>query len=278
MGQLAQAFMGYFRRPRKLAGFSGVASGGLATLRFPGGKLIHEITLVSNATAAQITYAEVKRNGETVFKLSGTQMQMLERYKKRWEETGRHVITFSDLTMSSMGDEVLSGLNTYLGDEIEINVQLASYSSPTLTAEIEESDFDPASKLALWEPRIRAVTLDGGPAGSDKAIDNLHEVKDGSEVIRRAHFYGGASDYITSVKIVRDDLQVAEQSTASMRYHLKRRDVAPQDAWYHFDPCAYGNSVEAFNTAHDRHLYFIPTYSTALADVTTVVETLRRKA
>lgn len=278
MGIQQSALMGYFRQPKELKGFSGVSSG-LATLRIPGGKLIHEITLVTNASAAQLLYAKLSRNGSQVLKLTGTQLTFLEQYKKLWTESGRFTITLSDIWMASMEGEVLSGLNTYADDDIELEVSFdtaaMSPTVPTLTGEVIESDFDSTQKLSFWEPRVRVVNLEGGPAGDDNIINNVHETKDGTEVIRRLHLYGGASDYITKLEIKRDDLQLHKQSTASMRYHAKRRGLAPQANWYHFDPVSMGFAVEAFNTAHARKLEFIPTLSTALTDVTAIIETLR---
>lgn len=282
MGAQFLPMLGYGRQPIKLKGFSGVTSG-LATVRIPGGKLIHELCMVTNAIVAEILKVELKRNGNTIVDLTGTQIKFLDDYRKLHVEAGRFNISLSDVWMQSLEGEVISGLNTFVDDDIELNVTLDAAAiltrlsaAPTLAGEAIMSAFNPADPMALWEPRIRFVSLDGGPAGDSTIINNVHEKRDGTEVIRRLHLYGGASDYISNLKVKRDGTEIHDQARDSMRYMLKRRDLAPQDDWYHFDPVAYGFAIEAMNTAHNEKLEFIPTFSTALSDVQAIIETMRK--
>lgn len=277
-----------FRIPRKLKSFDGVGWGNIARARLAGGPMYHEIVFNTNALEDDIVSVTLTVNGDVKYKLPGWALKMLERFKKKWEETGRYVIALADISLYSLEGQIISALNTAPTDNILLEVEFgdgtASVVDPnatpaTLEAEAEVSNSDPTSAVALYVPRTRLVNLKGGGSG-EVTIDNLHQKSNGNELLRRAHFDGrdgGANDYITNLEVLVDNTKRWEQSKGNMRFNLKRHDKAPQAGFYHFDPIRSGFPItEMFNMAHSTSLEFKPTISNAMSTIPVIIETLER--
>lgn len=275
------------RIPRKIRGFDGVGWNNRAQVRLAGGPMYHEIALRTNAVDDDIQQVTITVNGDVRYQLPGWALRMLEKLKKKYEEAGLLIISLADLSMYSLEGQVMSGLNTVPTDNILVEVKFGDGTAsvanplitpPTLVATATVSNSAPDSPIAMFVPRTRLVNLKGGGAGL-VTIDNLHQNANGREMIRRVHFDGrdgGANDYITDLEIRVDDVIRWEQSTADMRYELKRNDLAPQTGFYHFDPLRTRFVSEIFNTAHQKALEFRLQISNAMATVPAIVETLER--
>ena len=273
------------RIPRKIRSFDGVAWNGRAQVRLAGGPTYHEIPLITNAVDADILDVSLTVNGDVRYQLPGWAIRMLEKYKKKYEQVGRLVIALADMSMYSLEGQVLSGLATKPTDNIILEVRFGNgvasvgtpnTTPPTLVAEALVSSSQADQSLAMFMPRTRIVNAKGGGTGL-VTIDNLHQKSDGKEIIRRAHFdgrAGGANDYITDLEIRVDDVIRFQQARDSMRYDLKRQDIAPQDGFYHFDPIRTRFTSEWFNTQNTKALEWRIQLSNAMATIPVLLETL----
>lgn len=268
------------RVPRDIKSFDGIGWGQKASVRLAGGPMYHELTLITNAVASDILWVTLTVNGDVKFQVAGSDLVLLERYKKLWEETGRFLLPLSDISNNSLESQVISGLNTVPSDNILLEVQFGSGSgSLTLSASAEVSNASADAPVALYVPRTRKVNLKAGGSGII-VLDNVHMRADGMEHLRRVHFDGtnGASaDYIDKLEIRRDKQIVFEQTTAEMRYKLKRLGRAPQAGYFHFDPIRSGFALaEMFSTGHVSELEFRITLNTSMSTIPALIESLEK--
>ncbi|MEY4429148.1 MAG: hypothetical protein RLZZ182_1837 [Pseudomonadota bacterium] len=276
-----------FRRNEPAKSFDGATPAQRAHVKIDGGPLINEIFVAattggSAAAAADIEYIEVKIGSDTKFKLSGAQIVLLEDYHNRTVTSGTFPVTFADITMTEPQDQLASSLTTRAGEDIELAVKSAAAvtASVAFLGDLEVADYGidddgniaPVAKL---QPRVRFLQLKGGPAG-EVIIDNVHQLKDGGEWIKRIHFGNGSTDYITNVKVIRDNETLFDRSVANMRMDAKRHGKDPQANYVHFDTCLNGNAEEMLNTEHKKHLRFVLTLSTAMTDIPAIIETVER--
>lgn len=211
--------------PRKLKAFSGVVTGETATLDIKGGATLHEIHLETSLTAAQMTLVTVNLNGDPIYSLTGADLVMLERYRKRYETSGLFVINFSDIVNASMESRNISALVTFPTDNISVEVKIASgiVGTITLKASAEVSASQAERKFI---PRKYRTSLKPGQT-TENTWDSLTQ----GPAVQRIHFYGD----LTRVKWVKDNLTVWEREDDRNAAQLKRMDRAPQAGYFHFD-------------------------------------------
>lgn len=272
------------RIPRKIRGFDGVGWSNRAQVRLAGGPTYHEIELITNAVDADILRVSLTVNGDVKFDVTGTVLRFFEKYKKKWEESGRLVIALADLALYSLEGQLLRSLHTVPTDNIILEVQFGTGAAsvvnplvtpPTISANSLVSN-PLNAEVASAVIRTRLVNLKGGGSGL-VTLDNLHQQSNGREVFQRIHFDGrdgGANDYITDMEIRRDGSVIWEQSTASMRYDLKRNDLAPQAGFYHFDSTRSRFLSELMNSQHATSLEFRLQLSNAMATIPAILETI----
>ncbi|MEG3696776.1 major capsid protein P2, partial [Vibrio coralliirubri] len=84
-------------KPIKLNSMVGASWGQKGTLPIPNGPTYHELVLETNASAADMQRIAITLNAEEIYVLTGEELVMLERYKRRDATAGHFVIPFSDI-------------------------------------------------------------------------------------------------------------------------------------------------------------------------------------
>lgn len=269
--------------------FDGVAWNTPSTAVIKAGRMINAITLImTNFTAAAINYIEVMEDGNSRFgRISGANLLKVLKYLKYdvTTDTSRLRIPFVDLTQRSLADELLTALTTMAGQNVELTVALgddpdgAHPSTPKMSYEVEYSEYGRDEQgnfplLAEFKPRWRFVNLKSGLAGQYE-VDNLHTKKDGTESIRRIHFLGdGAHDYITAVRVEKDNLKKLDRTVGSIRQEQRDRGFDPQDKVVTLDFVQARDNADMLNTGHNDSLLFTLTLSHDIDGMPTIIETV----
>ena len=97
--------------PRQLKAFEGVGWNQQAVVQLTGGPSYHEVILKTSLAATDMTKITVELNGDPIYTLKGTDLLMLERYRKRTVVAGFFPIYFSDMVNSTI-DSLLSMVGT----------------------------------------------------------------------------------------------------------------------------------------------------------------------
>ncbi|AJD48275.1 outer membrane receptor protein [Isoalcanivorax pacificus W11-5] len=240
------------RVPREVKSFDGVGWGQKPQVKLAGGPTYHEIVFETNLLPEQIVMATLWLNGDPIVQMTGQQMVMLERYKKHWEEPGRFVMPLADISGASLEGQSLSALPTFPADNLILQVQVAQEPAPNTQGSV-------ALKADAWVSRhvgvrshisrITTTTFNAGANGRN-ILDTL---PNNGQLIRRMHLLGD----IANLRIRKDKNVVYEQDAGKNVYHLKRRKLAPQAGYYHFDPVqSHFIRAEQFDTRVVESLEF----------------------
>lgn len=230
------------RTTREIKSFSGVAWGERPEVKLAGGPVYQGIVLTTNLEPEHIISAELFVNGDPRIRLTGEDMKMLERYKKKWDQDGVYFFPIGDFSGNSLEGQMLSGLETSPNDNLILRVTVAADPDPgnspnvSLKAEaIVNSRVQSAlgDGMALYVPRITAVTFHAGQSGL-----NIHDsLPHGPNVIiKRVHFKGD----LEHLRVLKDKTRVWERSAETNLYLLKHNERAPQPGYYHFDAVESG--------------------------------------
>lgn len=269
------------RIPRRIKSFSGVQRGEVASVQISGGPTLHEIALETNILPQHILRASLILNGDTIIEMTGEQMKMLERYKKQYEQAGMFILPIADISGRSLEGQAETALVTFPTDNITLEVAIAPEPdpqnplvSPSLRADALVSA---ASDERVIIPRVRTVTF-----SPDSTGENIMNTLPRGPELRRMHLRnsdGGspAECGIDFLRILRDRLTVYELSAHRNEFELKRRERAPQDLYFHFDPIASGfNRMDKFRTASDELEFKLDMNNTNVVQI--LLETVERAA
>lgn len=268
------------RVPREMKSFDGIGWGQTAQVKVPGGPMYHELQLNTNATAADIPLVELYVNGDPRVSITGAQMVMLENYQKHYVEAGKFIVPLACLFGRSLEGQALSGLNTSPSDNLIIKVHFGAGAGELSLSGVAWVSETPAnSPIARYVPRIVSLGYAAGQSGRN-INDTLRDGLARGAMVRRIHFDGrgtGAQDLITELRIRRDRRVEYEQTNADNRYQLKRRGLAPQDGFYHFDPVQSGFiRSEMFSLAGETLAFEVTT--TAAGNFPVLIEAVEPQA
>ncbi|WP_028025583.1 major capsid protein P2 [Enterovibrio calviensis] len=258
-------------KPIKLNSMVGASWGQKGTLPIPIGPTYHELILETNAAPSDITRASVNLNGEEIYVLTGEEMRMLERYKRRVHTERYFVIPFSDITARTKNGVRYTALVTEKGDNIHLDVQFISKAdgAEPLTVQVH-AHVSNAQPVRLVVPMLKPQTM---PANSQGVNEFTNLVSSELIAIRRMHF---AHDQISNLEISRDFIKEYEASTFIAESNAMRNDRVPQDGYFHFDPIVRGFSVdELFPTYHNSELKFSVTTNDVAGSIPILVESVK---
>lgn len=258
--------------PMKLNAFTGIGYGQKSTVVLSVGPTYEEIQLRTNLSADLIKRVAVNLNGEEIYILKGSELLMLEAYKKQPSKAGFFTIPFADIVGKTKNGILATGLVTERGDNITLEVEIGTPADIANAPVIDMSAWavvSPAQPVRVIVPKIRPQTMQA-TAGGDNEFLNLTS---GAFIsVRRMHF---ASDKVTDLKIERDYKKVYESDKAYAEYLATRHERAPQSGYFHFDPIQRGFFVrDVFPTAHNSQLKFTVTTSEPVGSLGILVESL----
>ncbi|WP_290516895.1 major capsid protein P2 [Alcanivorax sp.] len=230
------------RTTREIKSFSGAAWGERPEVKLAGGPVYQGIILTTNLEPEQIISAELFVNGDPRIRLTGEDMKMLERFKKKWEQDGKFFFPIGDFSGNSLEGQMISGLETSPTDNLIFRVTVAGEPDPntqgnvTLSAEaIVNSRVQSGlgDGMAQYVPRITTVTFHAGQSGL-----NIHDSLPHGEgvIIKRVHLKGE----LEHLRVLKDKRRIWERSAGTNEYLLKHNERAPQPGYFHFDAVESG--------------------------------------
>jgi len=258
-------------KPIKLNSMVGAAWGQKGTLPIPNGPTYHELVLETNADAQDMTRIAITLNAEEIYVLTGEELLMLERYKRRDPTSGHFIIPFSDVVARTKNGVRYTGLVTELGDNIHLDIQFRN----------KRSDADPLTiQVHAWVSNSQAMRVlvplmkrETMPANAQGVNEFTNLIASPLISIRRMHFM---HDGITKLEIERDFVKEFEANKFISEANAKRNERTPQAGYFHFDPIVRGFSIdELFPTQHSSNLKFSVTTEDVPGSIPILVESVR---
>ena len=214
-----------FMIPQRLGSFNGLGWGQKARLDIDGGRTFHEFLLESATLAvSDIAWVNLDLNGDRIVRLKGSDLIMLEQFRKRYVTPGLFVLYLSDLVNASMDSRGISQLVTFPTDQITLEVEIgAGAGAIDLKASAQVSG---AQAVRSVIPRKFRQNITAGQT-TENEWDKLLR----GPAIQRIHFEAG----ITRLEWRKDGMSSWERTATLNTAMLKRMDRAPQSGFYHFD-------------------------------------------
>lgn len=214
-----------FQIPKKLNSFDGLGWGQRATLDIDTGATFHEFLLESNTlTAANIQWVTLELNGDDIVRLKGTDLVMLERYRKRYETPGFFVLYLSDIVNEGLQARNVSSLVTFPTDQLTLRVDIGAGSGAIDLKASAQVSAAQAERVVI--PRKFRQNIQAG-----QNVNNEWMKLQRGPAVQRIHLEGN----VTRVKWLKDGNKVWERESSTNTAMLKRMDRAPQAGFFHFD-------------------------------------------
>ncbi|MBE8577948.1 major capsid protein P2 [Vibrio sp. OPT18] len=257
-------------KPIKLNSMVGARWGEKGTLPIPVGPTYQEIILETNAAAEDLERVSITLNTDEIYVLTGSELLMLERYKRQDHTAGIFVIPFADVSARTKNGVRYTALVTELGDAIHLDVQFKQ----------KAADVDPLT-IQVWAhvtnaqaarvivPRMKRQTM---PANAQGENEYASLISSPALSVRRMHFM---HNDIQKLKIERDFTKEYEASKLISEANTKRNKRTPQAGYFHFDPTVRGFSIdELFPTVHNSNLTFTVTTGDVPGSIPILIESV----
>ncbi|EAT13377.1 hypothetical protein HF888_07775 [Bermanella marisrubri] len=231
----------------KLNSFSGVGAGQTASLVVANGPFYQDIYLKFSGSIAELEAVTVKLNTVELFTLSGTQIRMIDSYYGNTTTAGYYRLPLSCAHVKDLERRVQTGLPTFNGDNLVIEVKIAAgATAPTLEAFAEVRN-NPMSRPFVR--RILPFTIPAAGAGESQFTSFTKGPR-----IMAAHFKKADMDNLV---VERDKQTLFEMDKAANNMVLKDCDRMPQSDYFHFDPTRHDQPIkEAMVTGTAQDLAF----------------------
>lgn len=217
----------------KLPPFANVVAGSTAIIpRVPMGlQTIRGILLESNTalTIAEMTRIKIRVGSKTIFDMTGTELDTINKYRNFTADSNYLYIPFSDLNARTITGEEVGGLDTSLFNQqvsMQVEVDISSTAGTGLSLDAYY-DFDPPKAPASANKAITTVYLktQQSIAGSGKYPIELPIGSSSGAQIKRIYTIG---TNITQVEFKRDGILLLEEGTTAVLKYIqelaKRRD------------------------------------------------------
>lgn len=244
---------------QKLPPFFNVVPSGVASCEIPLGMTVNQIMLKLGGTftAANITRIVGKLNGKIFYDISGTNLDLMNKYKGHAADASYLMVDFCEADAKTVGGMYAGGIGTaQFVSSFVLEVHISGATSPTLEG-----------KMVVTEPRplgpINAivhhpVSLSAG--GKFPII--LPHGRDAQMLIERVHFFHEGD--MTALEIKKNGLVIFEDMlTADNEYLQKYFGKTPQTNHYVFDPVVNKDLKRVLDTATANTLQYYATVSAA---------------
>jgi len=248
--------------------FSNVVATGQATNQITIGKTLNNMQLNLGGTAltkANINMFRLQANGKTIFEGSGTQIDLINKYRGITGADNFLDIAFEDLTGLDQLDRMIGALDTSFGiSNLSTAVDIAGATAPMLSAQLHEAapqrtadgGFAPFSGLIAKQLRYGFSV-----SASGELPLNFPFGKTGA-IIKRVHvFHGG---HVIGALVKEDGRVIHESTLAKNEYEQIRHGRVPQVGVYTIDFVLDGNVRNAFDTRSAQSVEWI--FTTDAAD------------
>lgn len=258
--------------------FSGVAWGAKPEVKLAGGPNYHEIYLETSLLPSQFR-VELIINSDSRINVTGTQLVMLQQFRKIWTEAGKYVIPLGDISGRSIEGQMIGGMETLPSDNIILRVSIiadpggqppltlgaTALVSPHLKGQLGRD-------MAIYWPRINEVTFAAGNNGK-----NTHDTLPQGPGMKLLRAHMGATIDRVEVKKGSNAVNgsVIWQRSASMNeFLLKRHERAPQAGYFHIDFVESGFIMAEMLPLDDVPSTVFDIYANAPGNIPILLETL----
>jgi hypothetical protein len=256
--------------------FLNVVASGVATLRVPKYEMtLNRIILTLGGTTftkAMITDIKLKLGVRTVYNITGSRLDAINKYKGIFDAAGFLTVDFTERDAPDIKGKEIGGYDlATLKDDLTVEVTIAGATAPTLTADamLTPSQGNPLIHKILYFPASSAV------AGKFPA--NFNPM---GALIKRVHFFYGGTDWtgtangnVNRVEVKKNGLVIWDLSCLAARFIQQEYRKVPQSRLYVYDPIVDNNANGYLVTADARSLEF-NTFLTAADSLNMYVEML----
>ena len=268
--------MTMFRSDKKIPDFSGTLdANGEVTFDVPIGPTYQNFRVESNVGGSFLTF-ELELNGEVIWKLTGTQLDMLDLFYGVAKVTNVFNLRIAQDQLHDAANTALTGLVTVPGDNLYLRVKIGGHAVGTPTMKVYE-EANPSRPVREFIPRFKPVHIPITSIGENEYQWKRQGRRPNELQISAIHFVGD----VTNVKIEQDDLVQFNLpkniNDAALAQSLN--DVrAPQSGYYHLDFIRQGYGRDMFDTfSVDKQLIFTLT-TTDADDITALTHSIERVA
>ena len=211
------------------------------------------------ATADYIEEFQLSLNGDTIYDVSGLQLEMIEKFKSTHTQDGRVVVPFADFSLTTQQSQAQTSLVILPGENVVMKVKtkprvvaddpVATVTQLRVEARAVYAPL-PATQRRLFVPHLTSDTLKASRTGDNKIEDFIPLGKSGNKLnIRRMHVM---TSRVQAVQIKRGKVEIFDATADDNNYSLQRYGMTPQqianntDATtgiYHIDPIKTGFGI-----------------------------------
>lgn len=258
---------------KDMTGFNGGGFDSEWVLNCDVGPTYKRIILRTNLAISQIAQVVLKLNSETIVDLSGPQLEMLQKYKKKHVEDGVIVIPFCDFTQKLIGGQNLTELVTMETDNLTLRVKTGAATAGQLDAALVptisgKAILGPAREKRTVLPKLYSSLIQVGTTGK-----NVYKNFERGPRILRMHLNG----QVARLEIERDSVKRFEADLVDNNFQLVDFGFEPQDGYFHFDPIKTGFATDDALVTAGRSFEINPFVASA-DDVPTIFEVIERVA
>lgn len=259
---------------QKLPPFLNVVNSGIATLQIPKYAMtMNRIVLRLGGTTftkAMIAEIKIKFGVRTVYQISGSKLDTINKYKGIYDQDNFLTIDFSERDAPTLPGQQLGGIDmTQFADQITIEVTIAGATSPILDASAWMS-------APQGNPLIHKLLYI--PASSNAGGKFPIQLATRGALIKRVHvFYAGAAGTnttdgnVNAVEVKKNGVTVWDQRDIEARFVQREYRKTPQSGLYCVDFIVDNNASSMLKTSDAASLEF-NTYLTAADQLGVYVE------
>lgn len=261
---------------QQLPPFLNVVASGVATLRVPKYQMtLNRIQLALGGTTftkAMIADIKLKLGVRTVYNITGSRLDAINKYKGIYDAPGFLTIDFTERDAPTIQGKEIGGYDlSVLKDDLTIEVTIAGATAPSLGA---VGWFTPPQGNALIH---KVLYFPASTAVAGKFPINFNPM---GALVKRVHFFYNGADWgaladgnLNRLEVKKNGLTVWDLSCQNARFTAQEYRKVPQSKLYTYDPIIDNNASGYLVTSDARALEF-NTFLTAGDTVSAYVELL----
>ncbi len=244
---------------QQLPPFNNVVATGVATLKFPAYAMtVNRIILLLGGTAftkAMITDIKLKVGVRTVYNITGSKLDAINKYKGIYDEANHLTIDFTERDAPTIQGKEIGGYDmSVLRDDLSIEVTITGATAPTLAAlaMLTPPQGNPLIFKLLYFPTSTTVAgkfpINFNPMGA---------------LIKRVHFFYAGADWgaaangnLNHLEVKKNGLVIWDMDCLDARFIQQEYRKVPQSKLYVYDPIVDNNQNGILVTADARSLEF----------------------
>lgn len=260
---------------QKIPPFVNVVASGVATLRIPRYAMtLTRLVLRLGGTAftkAMITDIKIKLGVRTVYNVTGSRLDAINKYKGIFDHANFLTIDFSERDATTLPGKEIGGYDLSVLDDMTVEVTIAGATAPTLEA---TGFFTPPQGNELIH---KILYFPASTAVAGKFPINFNPM---GALIKRVHFFYAGADWTASadgnlrqLEVKKNGLVIWDASCLEARFMQQEYRKVPQSRLYVYDPIL-DNNANGYLVTRDAKALEFNSFLTAADSVSAYVEML----